>query len=906
MNGQKRKPTAKEPPKARLLWLFTMILLFTATPACFAGYPLPICLLLGIFCADLFYFAFVVLKAHRVVHDSAQKTSQQQADAEATAQAQARCIAQEGIVLLQNTRDLLPLPQGTKINLIGLRGVQMCFNGGGSAAGDESKCVTLEEALQKTGFVLNQDFLNLSYNYLKNGKLSIQSPGKNYRVKQGTSQKGGAEFVTKPGAPVKSELPAEALTATSLYSDGKTILQHGAEFSDIAMVVLSRGGGEGYELDPGDLQLLESEKLLLDSVCQTFAHVILILNTCNTLEMGWLSDYPQIQGVFWIGFPGTVGNLALGDILNGTVSPSGHLPDTWCYSNLSTPAANNFCELVPDGHWSKESYHYTNAPEKKGYFVHYHEGIYVGYRYYETRSAVDPSFDYTKQVVWPFGHGLSYTMFQQKILSLTEDEAALYLTVQVRNEGKRAGKALVQVYLTAPYHGTIEKSSVALVAFEKTKLLSDAETDAIVLTIPKKDLSSFDKQSGKWILEPGSYQLTLRADAHTVLDAAAWLVEQPIYFKGTSRLFADAETNALTRVFDPKHTAFTGPSMQERTASDRVLAALDYSVPTDAELGLTAPPATATDYGIKLTDLKDAPKEDPRWDLFVSQLSVGELCNLCANGAWHTEAIPHLGVPRTLSPDGPTTLAATVFSALVMGKSRKGIIWPCPSVLAASFNKELASGMGRCIGQEARSMGYTGWYAPAINCHRTAFNSRNFEYYSEDPYLSGKIAANVVRAVQQEKVIPYIKHFALNERETNARDQLFTWCDEQTMREIYLKPFEIAVKEGGALGVMSCFNYIGTVWAGGSPALLRRLLREEWGFQGIVVTDACMYPHMDVVQMLYAGGDLSLDSLGGFTGGNLKRRSLLANAQDPARKVEMIHWMQEAAKNILYTVGRTM
>ena len=863
------------------------------------GMGVPGAALLGVSLGALAYFCFVVLKVQRLFGQK--ETEAEKAAHEAAAQT-ARQIAQGGIVLLRNEDNLLPLPKGSRLNLVGLRCVQMNYNGGGSAASDESKCVTLEDALRRTGFLLNQELLNLSCHYLKNGKASIAPVGKRFKVRQGSSQKGGAEFVSKPGAPVKPEIDASVLKDPGLYPDGRTVLEHGRDYSDVALLVLSRGGGEGYDLDPADLRLIDSEKKLLEETCAVFDKVILVLNTANTVEMGWLEHYPQIKAVLWLGFPGTSGNLALGDILCGDVNPSGCLPDTWAASNLSAPAANNFCQLRQDGTWSKQSFHYTNAPEKKGYFIHYSEGIYVGYRYYETRAAADPAFDYEKEVVWPFGFGKSYTTFEQKIQSFHSGS----LTVSVRNTGSRAGRCAVQCYVTAPYTGKIEKSAVSLAAFGKTGLLQPGEESTMTLPVPQRNLASFDAGRGAWILEPGAYILSIRSDSHTVIDETVWQLPGQIVLPGTSALFPDSGTDTLTRDFDPNHRAFTGPKEEDFSADASVLAALEAHIPTDSDLGLTIMPVMGRDAGLLLADMKYTAKEDPKWDVFVSQLTLEELCDLCGNGAWQTRPIERLDIPATKAPDGSTSMGATVFSALVLGTAKAGITWPCPSVLAANFDAELAAAMGGALGTEGNAMGYQGWYAPAMNCHRTAFNSRNFEYYSEDPLLTGSTAANVVKALQKHRIVPYIKHFALNERETNARDQLFTWCGEQAMREIYLLPFELAVREGGSLGVMSSFNYVGHTWAGGSRALLTELLRKEWGFEGAVVTDACLYPHMNVAQMIHAGGNLSLDTLGGFSGGNGKRKALLAFARQPDRQISMAMGLQSAAKDILYMVSKTL
>lgn len=888
--------------KKRFAWMFVLIAGFVAALR-ILGLGWIAALIPGALCGCVSYFVFFVLKVQQLC---CQKESPEESGAHAAAADTAREISRGGIVLLQNHDQLLPLPKGSKLNLVGLRCVQLNYNGGGSASSDESKCTTLESALRETGFLLNEDLLNFSYNTLKNNKVSIAFPGKNYKVKQRSVQKGGAEFVAKPGSPIRPEIRTEALMSTGLYADGRTILEHASEYSDTALMVLSRGGGEGYDFDPADLRLIESERRLIEETCRAFDKVILVLNTANTVEMGWLKEYPRIKAVLWIGFPGTSGNLALGDILCGDVNPSGHLPDTWAISNLSSPAANNFCQRTAEGTWSKESFHYSNAPEKKGYFIHYSEGIYVGYRYFETRAEADPLFEYGKEIVWPFGYGLSYTTFRQKLTGLEDTGEDLRITVHICNTGQIAGRCVVQLYASAPYTKRLEKSAVQLIGFGKTALLLPGEESMLCLEIPRKHLASFDARLGAWVLEAGEYRILLQSDAHTQLDQICWNLPIEVQFSGTKTLFVDADTDTLTRAFDAAHPAFTGPKAHAFVADESVLKALESSMPTDQETGWKSTPIMGAVAGLNLADMKDVPKADPKWDTFVQQLTLEELCDLCGNGAWQTRPIDRVGVPGTKATDGSTSMAATIFSALVLGSNKAGITWPCPSVLAANFDCEMALQMGDSLGAEGNAMGYKGWYAPSMNCHRTAFNSRNFEYYSEDPLLSGKTAANVIKSLQHHKIVPYIKHFALNERETNARNQLFTWCSEQAMREIYLRPFELAIREGCSLGVMSSFNYIGHTWAGGSKALLTDLLREEWGFEGAVVTDACLYPYMDVGQMVWAGGNLSLDTLGGFTGGNGKRKALLSYAQDPAYRVNMAVWLQMSAKDILYMVSRTM
>ena len=363
----------------------------------------------------------------------------------------------------------------------------------------------------------------------------------------------------------------------------------------------------------------------------------------------------------------------------------------------------------------------------------------------------------------------------------------------------------------------------------------------------------------------------------------------------------------LNRTWDQESPAFAGPPAACYHASEKTLQSLEGTVKTDAQAGYGASDLPQT--GVKLPqkilyfEMQGVPYDDVKWDQFISQLTVGEMANLCGNGAWHTEKIKRLGIPKKLMPDGSTCICSTLFSGIVMSNAGEGVIYPCPVVLASTWNPEMGQAMGEAVGKEARSLGYHGWYAPAMNCHRTPFNARNFEYYSEDGVLAGKMAAQVVQGAQGQGIICFLKHFVLNERESSGRNQLLTYCNEQALREIYLKPFEIAVKEGGARGIMTSFNYIGDRWAGADEGLLEGVLRKEWGFQGVVSTDACVYPHMDVKKMLIAGGDLSLDSLGGFVGGNIKRVELLKAAKNPATKVIITKNLQRASKNILYAIS---
>jgi beta-glucosidase len=842
-----------------------------------------------------------------------------------------RTIAEEGIVLLRNENGLLPIETRaeakTKINLFGIRAIQLVYNGGGSTASDVTKCVKLETALEEGNYELNKDLLYLYYNFYNTGKTTIAPAS--------VPPNGSAsEFIDKPDNIVIPEVPGSVYTDPSLYNDGKTIIDHAVSFSDIALVVLGRGGGEGFDLTGPQLRINADEAALLDVVCGAFSRVVLVINSANTLELDFLARYPAINGILWIGYPGESGTEGLVKILNGQVNPSGRLADTWVTNNLSAPAANNFKERQSDDTWAPASFHYVNAPAPtnttvlypstiQGFFNHYAEGIYVGYKYYETRAATDPTYSY-QEVVFPFGYGLSYTAFEEKILAMQVNDGLVTLRVSVENTGSRPGKDVLEVYYNPPYTGAIEKAAVNLVAFKKTNLITPGAVEYYSISFDIEDMASYDYRTNRcWVLEKGDYEISLMKDAHTKIASEIWTLGQDIVYKdgrdgkrSSDRIAAvnrldDALgiDDYLTRSWDPDGRAFTGPRQVDFTAGTSVLTALaDWEAPTDAELGLSGEPAPHSQIltnPLKLSSMVTVPYGDHQWDVFVSQLSLKEMSDLAGNGAWQINGIERLGIPRSLTPDGSTGIFATTYSGAVMGASGTGVTYPTPVVIASTWNEDVGRLMGVSIGSEGQAYGYNGWYAPSMNIHRTPFNARNFEYYSEDSVLSGKIAASVVAGAREKGMITFIKHFAMNEREENCRDKLFTWATEQAVREIYLKPFELAIKEGGALGIMTAFNYIGHTWVGGHEGILTGIVRNEWGFPGVIITDAAIHGHMIPLQWLATGGDLSLDVGGAWTGGSGHGSQLLKAAEDPASHIWATKALLRTSKDILYAVSRS-
>lgn len=876
------------------------------------------------------YFICFVLRLPAWQISKHRKETEDIRSAREAGSAAAQKVAEEGIVLLKNEDGLLPLDkkgtgdekQPVKINLFGRCCIQMFYNGSGSAACDISRCTSVTEALESDGrFEVNRDLLHLYLNYIQKGKPSIEKGRRSAAAVK--INRGGAEFLGKRPELMLQEMPAEYLTTDLLYDDGRNSLEHAREYSEYAVVVLGRGGAEGFELRPRELQINEGERKLLDVISRYFDKVILILNTANPLELGCLDKYPSVKSVLWVGLPGTVGTCALARILRGEVNPSGRLADTWTKDHMAAPACNNFQILKPSGEWDEKSWHLDNYKENQGYVIHYEESIYVGYRYFETRYRTDLDYRYEDEVLFPFGYGMSYTLFRQQIISFCQEEDDLILKVRVDNIGDRPGKDVIQIYTDPPYSGKIEKA-FCLTAFAKTGILSPGEGEEHTFRIPAENLASFDDgEERAYVLEKGTYEICLMKNAHEQIESVRWEVKKDIVYRGdregkrkTDRMEAVARFEnvrpagkLLTRKWEKDSNAFTGPDSSFLHASVETLKELDRPVKEDGELGYEDAdmPSFSVKYPAKILwdEMAGIPYDDPKWDVFVSQLSVGELCSLCGNGAWHTESIRRLGIPKRLIPDGSTGICSTLFSGIVMSNAGEGTGYPSPVVAASTWDESAAELFGEAVGKEARSLGYHGWYAPAMNCHRTPFNARNFEYYSEDGMLSGKIAAATVRGAGKEGIVCFLKHFALNERESAGRNQLLTYCTEQAMREIYLKPFEIAVKEGAAAGIMTSFNYIGSIWAGAERRLLTDILRGEWGFRGVVSTDACVYPHMDVKKMLTAGGDLSLDSLGGFVGGNVKRLELLKAVSDKRTKVTVAKNLQRAGKNILYAFRNT-
>ena len=787
--------------------------------------------------------------------------------------AMAQELVQEGAVLLKDQDNALPLAESTAVNLFGYGSVDPIYGGSGSGASDTSSNIDLVTGLTNAGFTVNQELVDF---YKKSGVSRA-------------AQKGfeGSNFT-----------PAEVPAAQ--YTD--TLLQNAKAFSDVAIVTISRVGGEGGDLpqnmyaagysktDDGRhyLELTQDEENLLALIkAQGFGKVIVLVNSSNAMELGFLED-DSIDAALWIGSLGSTGFNAVGEILSGKVNPSGRLSDTYAYDLTTAPA-----------YWNAGDFTYANL---KHHYVEYAEGIYVGYRFYETRyvdntTGLCDEAAYAKAVQYPFGYGLSYTTFEQSIADYKTTDSAIEMTVEVKNTGAMAGKDVVQVYYTAPYTiGGIEKSHVVLAGFAKTSLLQPGASEKVTVTFAPEDMASYDETGAKaYVLEAGTYQIKLMNNAHDVIDQREYEVPATITYSGDNARSTDlvAATNEFEDVAQGQIKQYvsradwdgTLPTTRTdgKTASAETVAAKE-NTPV-YENNDSDQPITIADHGLTLEDMTGLDYDDPKWNDLLEQLSVDDMTNMISNGGWSTPEVASVGKPATNDLDGPAGINSLV-------SSLKGVSFPSEVIVGSSWNTDLAQRFGTAFGAEAAANHVVGLYAPGMNIHRTPFSGRNFEYYSEDGLLSGKMGAAMVQGVDSQGVYTYIKHFALNDQESN-RLSISVWANEQSIREIYLKPFELSVKEGGTTAVMSSYSRLGNTWAGASKALLTDVLRNEWGFHGMVVTDSAMgnTSWMDINLALRAGGDMMLCLMG------VKLDSSSNTAQQAMRR---------ACHNILYTQANSI
>ncbi|MBQ6256971.1 MAG: glycoside hydrolase family 3 C-terminal domain-containing protein, partial [Clostridia bacterium] len=613
------------------------------------------------------------------------------------------------------------------------------------------------------------------------------------------------------------------------------------------------------DFEPGEhyLELSVTEEKMVEKVCSEFDKVIVIINANNAMELGWVDDYAQIGAVILAPGAGNTGLAAVGEIFSGKVNPSGRTADTFVKDLTATPTWNNFGTFaytnVED--FKKAIAAADNPYEGSMAFVNYVEGVYVGYKYYETAS--DEGFiNFEDEVQYPFGYGLSYTSFTQAMENFKFDGTKVTFDVKVTNTGKVAGKDVVEVYFTPPYtNGGIEKASVNLIDFAKTKELKAGESQTISFSIPVEDMAAYDAEGikiagGGYILEAGEYAVSLRSDSHNVLASEAFTVDADVKYSARSTDKADVTNQfqdyargsfvQLSRAdkFANYAEATAAPAegayvMDDDTLAALKLLAIGFYDPTLYDNADDKMPTLEAKNGLKLADLTGKSYDDPQWEKLLDQLSFDEMAQMINLGGWRTAEITSVGKVGTSDCDGPAGLSNFMTGAY-------GTAYPSEVLMAQTWNTELIEEMGTAMGQEYADANNYGWYGPAMNTHRNAFAGRNFEYYSEDGVLGGKLASAEINGATTKGLYPYIKHFALNDQEGSRCSYLLTFASEQAIREIYLKPFELCVKNypaGKPLAVMSSFNFIGTNPSCENPYLLKNVLRGEWGFVGMVETD---------------------------------------------------------------------
>ena len=803
-------------------------------------------------------------------------------------------IMEDGIVLLKN-ESLLPLNETKKLNIFGWESINPAYGGAGSGGiNDLYDIVSLNQGLENAGFSINQELVDFYNNYgADNPEMSIQK-----------------QSWTLPEPPVDT------------YSD--ELIKSAKEYSDVAVVVLSRKAGEGHNDIPMDvrkaaydnnsdeyddfpegehyLQLSQTERDMVDMVCSNFDNVIVIYNGANQFELGFADEYPQIKSVVWCPGTGNVGFNALGKVFSGEVNPSGKTPDTFIYDMTTAPWWNN-AEKTEYTNLADMAVEGMNAGTAQVYapaFTNYVEGIYVGYKYYET-AAQEGAIDYDKTVQYPFGYGLSYTEFEQKMGELEEKDGQISVDVEVTNTGDVAGKDVVEVYYKPPYtNGGIEKSSANLIEFAKTDLLQPGESQMVTVTFSIEDMASYDENNAKaYVLEKGDYVISINSDSHTVLDQKTYTADADVVYKGENKRASD--DTAAINVFEDAKGDITYLSRADHFANYEEATA----APASAELGEPyvseyhlnsnfdkttylndedVMPTTGADNGLTLADMRDADYNDPRWEKLLDQLTVDEMANMIAMAGYQTAAMDSVGKVATLDFDGPAAINNNFTGVGSIG-------FPIEVVVASTWNKELAQAWGECMGKISQEMGAEGWYAPGMNTHRTAFGARNYEYFSEDGVLAGNMGAKAVEGARKYGVYSYIKHFAMYEG--NAK-MVSVWSNEQAIREIYLKPFEISVKQGGANAVMVSWSFLGDKWTGESSNLMNTVLRDEWGFRGMALTDFFRnngHGFMNADAALANGVDVMLSTFNG-------EENNVANPEHPTSVLQM----RNACKNVMYTV----
>ncbi len=835
-------------------------------------------------------------------------------------------VEAEGAALLMNN-GALPLAAGSKVSTVSTSSVNIVYGGTGSGNVDASKADSLKVALEKSGLEVNPTL----WDFYTTGAGAAYS-----------RDAGAGETAALMGSFNIGEAPWNVYT-----QDVKDSI---ATYGDAAIVTISRIGGEGADAKFDYLQLDQNEKDMLAALAEMKANgqiksIILLINTSNALQVEFLKDNEySVDAVLWIGGVGAYGTNAVTDILTGRVNPSGSLVDTYCYDNFSAPAMRNAVPVTYAGYDAEAE----NIPNYAETYLIYQEGIYVGYKYYETRyedyvmgTGNAGEYAYGDEVAFPFGYGLSYTGYEYSGMKVkyNADTDQFEVTVTVKNTGDMAGKETVQVYFQAPYtqydkDNGVEKAASNLVGFGKTGILEPGKSETLTIKVDKRDMASFDTYGeGTYILDEGDYYLTVATDSHNAVNnflAAKGFTPDStngrMDAEGNAELtwkYTQAAFDAETYATSANGTEITNqlsqadPNLYEGTEGQNVtwLSRNDWTATYPAEESIVLQLTellikdlqrtryNAADYetvemptmgaknGLKLYDMIGKDYDDPDWDLLLDQLTYEEMCSLIGDSFHWRMPAESVQAPGSRDENGPQGLTVTLFGS-TLGVDTTA--FTSEDVMAATFNRELLYQVGNIIANDCLAADVVCLYGPGANMHRMPYGGRNFEYYSEDGFLSGAICAAEVKGIQEKGIDVVIKHFALNDSEQD-RIGLGVWVNEQAAREIYLKAYQEAFEESGANGVMTAYTRWGAVWSGGLRGLMTNILREEWGNNGMSITD-------NVITPMVTGAD-------GVMAGTTTYDAMLPNINNELPGFEkdpvMVSAMREACHHNLYAMANS-
>ena len=855
------------------------------------------------------------------------------AELKAAGEAKVREVEGEGIVLLKNDNNILPLKEGSDVALVGVTILDPVYGGTGSGAVDANGAANYYDVMTQAGYNVVDKAL-LDYYVEKEAKRNAHEIGE---IKWSKVKKNNGDTIGN-GEDV-------------IFVVGRV----GGEGNDVTVTIDDTLDDDYLKLNENELSILEGLKELKDE--GKIRSITMIINSANPMSVGFLNDEAYgVDAALWVGSVGQTGIYAVGDVISGKTNPSGSLPDTWWVDNQLNPVQNNFGSYT---YADANNFDLGTNANKFNQYVVYQEGIYVGYKYTETRyedvvmgtpNAGD--FNYNSIVGYPFGFGLSYTSFSfsdMQVEKTGEGQQTSYdVSVKVTNTGAVAGKKTVQVYAQKPYteydkQNGIEKAAVELAGYGKTAILQPGESEVVKVNVPEYFLTSYDATgTGVYILDEGHYYLTVADDSHAaannILAAKGMTTENGMTAAGDASLtygmdyafdaetyatsygtgsevkslFADADVNRYEGSGDNSVVYYSRSNWAGTVTSGPVQLTMTAQIAADAKLDDSdLPDATGIEFptmgesaNLQLVNMMDYDYDDPQWDIFMDQLTYEQMAKLCANGLRMTINIDAIGKPLTVDHNGPSGVTQK-YSVGENGyavqtndpqKDIKGTCYPCNGIIAATFNDELIREVGELIGEDAMWAGYAGLYGTGLNIHRSPYAGRVFEYYSEDGTLTGLVDAAETLGIQSKGVYVYNKHFVLNDQENN-RAGIATWVNEQALREIYLRAFELPIVNADAKCVMTAFNRLGAQWAGAYTELLTDWLRGEAGMEGFAVTDMYDDTYMVKANEVVAGNDIPDN----YVGDDISQFAAYGpNGTTPNAAVAQA--LRTSSKRVLYTV----